>query len=123
MAKSTRGVHRPPEPEPPAHLGWLPWVTHHIAREWPVIRAAPLTMVFVFVVAALLAGTVVSLFYSERVSTLQANDKYHSDQLEDYKRAFPGKSPDEATKEVASLRASLDDTKTHLEALEKAVSL
>jgi hypothetical protein len=123
MVETRQGGSAPREPEPPANLGWLPWIGHYLASEWPVIRAAPLTNFFVAVVAFVLGASAIAVFYSERISTYEARDRYISGQLMDYKDAFPGKSPDEAAKEVVMLRGALTDTQKHLDVLEKAVSL
>jgi hypothetical protein len=117
----------PEPPEPPELFRWIPWLGHHLRREWPLIRTAPYTNISVAIATAVLIGTTVFLYqehhYAERFATFEVNEKYLTRQLDDYKKAFPDKSPDEAAKEVGVLRKSLEDTEKHLDTLEKAVSL
>ena len=88
-----------------------------------MVRRAPLALLIVFVVGLGAAYWGVSSHYAERFATFEERDKYLSGRIADYEKAFPGKSPDEAAKEVASLRDSLEIATKHLDVLEKAVSL
>jgi hypothetical protein len=91
------------------------------------MRQAPHILGFVAIISVIVTGIIVFTYqeqhYAERFATFEERDKYLSGQLDDYKRAFPGKSPDEAAKEVAALRSALDETRVHLSSLESAVSL
>jgi hypothetical protein len=112
----------PTPPEPPELFRWIPWFGHHLQREWPLIRATPYTTGLVAITSAVFVGVGIFFYqehhYSERFATFEATERYLSRQLEDYKQAFPGKSPDEAAKELVDLRNALGATKKRLDALE-----
>jgi hypothetical protein len=121
-------------PKVPWFVRSLPIFGPYLETEWAVIRAAPHTSALVAVTAGVLAVFTTLWFeerhYAERFAIFQQSEQdltsqrdYYSRQLDDYRRAFPGKSPDDAVKEVAALRADLENTTKHLDALEKAVSL
>ena len=112
-----------PEAYVPEFIKAVRWVIRYVHQETDMVRKAPGALVLVFGLGIFLTYLVLSSLHSERFAAFEERNKYLSDRIVDYEKAFPGKSPDEAAREVVTLRKSLEDTQKHLDTLEKAVSL
>jgi hypothetical protein len=90
------------------------WLLRRAESEGHVIKGAPVAIGIIAIILAALCYLVIDWRYSgriddlkEHIATLEASDKWHAEQLAEYQRVFPGRSTDEAVKEIAALRKDL----------------
>jgi hypothetical protein len=100
------------------------WLLRRAEAEAHVVKGAPVAFVIMACVVAALTFLIVDWHFAgeidtlkDRTGTLEASDKWHAEQLAEYQRVFPGRSTDEAVKEITSLRADVTKTQQQLSKL------
>jgi hypothetical protein len=100
-------------PEPPEWFKGARWAYHHFQSNRDALMKAP---VFVAVAAALIVGYLYGkTTSSEELSIAAQRISFLGDQVSAYKDRLQGATPDQAAKEVASLKASLEAANTKLQ--------
>lgn len=104
-------------------------LVEYFQREGRVLASAP---VAVTIFAILLLGgayTAASYHFSgqidtlkERIETLRDSDNWHKEQLSEYQRVFPGRSTDEAVKEIAAMQRDLTKAQAEILALGQQIA-
>jgi hypothetical protein len=86
----------------------IAWLLDRCRENFRVVKEAPEAFLIMAVMIAALTYFIVGELHSERFAAMDQTEKYLARQLDDYRRAFPGKSPDEAGRELAELRKRVD---------------